>query len=148
MIFARAHSGPAAPSRSSRIPDVEDRHCRDVPWFNAMVGALPHRGDNLFRGRGTRGSLVAPIRPCPVAAVGEVTLILGGWSLSQYPNLITPDVTIFNVAAPAITLRPACRLDFTSPSLSFCSAFSRAQARKLEALRNSSLPWQHFTVVS
>jgi cytochrome d ubiquinol oxidase subunit II len=40
-----------------------------------------------------------------VAAIGEVTLILGGWSLSQYPKLITPDVTIFNAAAPAITLR-------------------------------------------
>jgi cytochrome d ubiquinol oxidase subunit II len=40
-----------------------------------------------------------------VAAIGEVTLILGGWSLSQYPKLITPDITIFNAAAPAITLR-------------------------------------------
>ncbi|MEP6699466.1 MAG: cytochrome d ubiquinol oxidase subunit II, partial [Verrucomicrobiota bacterium] len=40
-----------------------------------------------------------------VAAIGEVTLILGGWSLAQYPNLITPDVTIFNAAAPPITLR-------------------------------------------
>ncbi|MEP7078760.1 MAG: cytochrome d ubiquinol oxidase subunit II, partial [Chthoniobacterales bacterium] len=40
-----------------------------------------------------------------VAAIGEVTLILGGWSLSQYPKLITPDVTIFNAAAPPITLR-------------------------------------------
>jgi len=40
-----------------------------------------------------------------VAAIGEVMLILGGWSLSQYPKLITPDVTIFNAAAPAITLR-------------------------------------------
>ena len=39
------------------------------------------------------------------AAIGEATLILGGWSLSQYPNLITPDVTIFNAAAPPITLR-------------------------------------------
>ena len=40
-----------------------------------------------------------------VAAIGEVTFILGGWSLSQYPKLITPDVTIFNAAAPPITLR-------------------------------------------
>ncbi|MEP6602670.1 MAG: cytochrome d ubiquinol oxidase subunit II [Spartobacteria bacterium] len=40
-----------------------------------------------------------------IAAIGEVTLILGGWSLSQFPRLITPDITIYNAAAPAITLR-------------------------------------------
>jgi cytochrome d ubiquinol oxidase subunit II len=39
------------------------------------------------------------------AAIGEVTLILTGWSLAQYPRLITPDITIFNAAAPEITLR-------------------------------------------
>jgi cytochrome bd ubiquinol oxidase subunit II len=35
----------------------------------------------------------------------EVTLILTGWSLAQYPRLVTPDITIFNAAAPEITLR-------------------------------------------
>ena len=40
-----------------------------------------------------------------IAAIAEVTLILGGWSVAQYPNLITPGVTIFNAAAPEITLR-------------------------------------------
>ena len=40
-----------------------------------------------------------------VAAIGEVTLILGGWSLAQYPHLITPDVTLQNSAAPEATLR-------------------------------------------
>ena len=39
------------------------------------------------------------------AAIAEVTLILTGWSLAQYPRLITPDITIFNAAAPEITLR-------------------------------------------
>ena len=39
------------------------------------------------------------------AAIAEVTLILTGWSLSQYPRLITPDITIFNAAAPETTLR-------------------------------------------
>jgi cytochrome d ubiquinol oxidase subunit II len=37
--------------------------------------------------------------------MAEVTLILGGWSLAQYPNLVTPDITIFDSAAPEITLR-------------------------------------------
>src|SRR5467141_1470203 len=40
-----------------------------------------------------------------IVAMAEVTLILGGWSLAQYPNLVTPDITIFNAAAPEITLR-------------------------------------------
>ena len=40
-----------------------------------------------------------------LAAVGQVSLILIGWSAAQYPNLITPDVTLTNAAAPAITLR-------------------------------------------
>jgi len=39
------------------------------------------------------------------AAIAEVTLILTGWSLAQYPRLITPDITIFNAAAPETTLR-------------------------------------------
>ncbi len=40
-----------------------------------------------------------------VAAVGQVTSILVGWCLAQYPNLITPDVTVANAGAPAATLR-------------------------------------------
>jgi cytochrome d ubiquinol oxidase subunit II len=40
-----------------------------------------------------------------VAAIAEVVLILGGWSVAQYPRLVTPDITIFNAAAPEITLR-------------------------------------------
>ncbi len=39
------------------------------------------------------------------AAIGQVTLILAGWALAQYPNLITPDVTVHNAAAPQRTLR-------------------------------------------
>jgi cytochrome d ubiquinol oxidase subunit II len=40
-----------------------------------------------------------------MAAIGEVTLILVGWCLAQYPNLITPDVNVNNARAPEITLR-------------------------------------------
>jgi cytochrome d ubiquinol oxidase subunit II len=39
------------------------------------------------------------------AAIAEVTLILAGWSLAQYPRLIAPGITIFNAAAPETTLR-------------------------------------------
>ena len=40
-----------------------------------------------------------------MAAIGQVTLILAGWCLAQYPNLVTPDVTVDNAHAPEITLR-------------------------------------------
>jgi cytochrome d ubiquinol oxidase subunit II len=40
-----------------------------------------------------------------LAAIGQVTLILVGWGLAQYPNLVTPDVTVTNAAAPEFTLR-------------------------------------------
>src|SRR5437667_10569349 len=40
-----------------------------------------------------------------VAAIGQVSLILVGWGLAQYPNLVTPDVTVSNAAAPEFTLR-------------------------------------------
>ena len=40
-----------------------------------------------------------------VCAIAEVTSILTGWSLAQYPHLVYPDLTIANTAAPAITLK-------------------------------------------
>ncbi|MDP9098187.1 MAG: cytochrome d ubiquinol oxidase subunit II [Verrucomicrobiota bacterium] len=40
-----------------------------------------------------------------LTAISEVTLILAGWSLAQYPNLVVPDVTLLNSAAPVATLR-------------------------------------------
>src|SRR2546426_4429603 len=40
-----------------------------------------------------------------VAAIGQVSLILVGWGLAQYPNLVTPDITVTNSAAPEFTLR-------------------------------------------
>lgn len=38
-------------------------------------------------------------------AAGQITLILWGWGVAQFPYLIVPDITIFNAAAPPITLR-------------------------------------------
>jgi cytochrome d ubiquinol oxidase subunit II len=39
-----------------------------------------------------------------VAAAAQVSLILWGWALAQYPYLIPPDLTIRAAAAPRITL--------------------------------------------
>ncbi len=40
-----------------------------------------------------------------VTAAAQVTFILWGWALAQYPYLIPPGLTIEDAAAPAVTLR-------------------------------------------
>lgn len=42
-----------------------------------------------------------------IAAAGEVSLILWGWALAQYPYLVPPHHTIDGAAGPAITLKLA-----------------------------------------
>jgi cytochrome d ubiquinol oxidase subunit II len=44
-------------------------------------------------------------RTARFCAAAQTTLILWGWGAAQYPHLVAPDVTIYNSAAPAITLR-------------------------------------------
>jgi cytochrome d ubiquinol oxidase subunit II len=44
-------------------------------------------------------------RVARAAAIAEVTSILLGWCLGQYPYLIYPDLTVRNSAAPEVTLR-------------------------------------------
>jgi cytochrome bd ubiquinol oxidase subunit II len=40
-----------------------------------------------------------------IAAIAQVAFILIGWGIAQFPALIEPDVTVYNSAAPEITLR-------------------------------------------
>jgi cytochrome d ubiquinol oxidase subunit II len=42
-----------------------------------------------------------------IAAAGEVSLILWGWALGQYPYLVPPDFSIDGSAAPRVTLELA-----------------------------------------
>jgi cytochrome d ubiquinol oxidase subunit II len=46
-------------------------------------------------------------RVARVAAVTQVSLILWGWALSQYPYILPPGLSIADAAAPAVTLRLA-----------------------------------------
>ena len=53
-----------------------------------------------------RGAVHGPESSRPACRKRERTaLILVGWGLAQYPNLVTPDVTVSNAAAPEFTLR-------------------------------------------
>ena len=38
-------------------------------------------------------------------AAAQVTLILLGWAFAQFPNVVEPDITLWSVAAPRITLQ-------------------------------------------
>lgn len=40
-----------------------------------------------------------------LAAAAQVTLVIVGWALAQYPYVVYPDLTLDGVAAPAATLR-------------------------------------------
>ena len=56
-------------------------------------------------------------------AAAQVTLILWGWGAAQYPFLVSPDVTIYNSAAPAITLRLVWRALLAGSVLLFPSFY-------------------------
>ena len=43
------------------------------------------------------------------AAVGQVTCILVGWGLAQFPHIVVPDLTLTNAATVASTLRALVR---------------------------------------
>ncbi len=44
-------------------------------------------------------------RVARVCTAAQVTLILLGWALAQFPHLVEPDITIASAAAPQITLQ-------------------------------------------
>jgi cytochrome d ubiquinol oxidase subunit II len=44
-------------------------------------------------------------RMARLCAAGQVTLILWGWALAQFPYIVRPDITIQSAAAPQATLR-------------------------------------------
>ena len=44
-------------------------------------------------------------RAARMAAVAQVSLILWGWLLAQYPNIIPPAMSLRDAAAPEVTLK-------------------------------------------
>jgi cytochrome bd ubiquinol oxidase subunit II len=82
-----------------RVPEILEDLTR-TPWSRALhaltataaVSAL----SALWRRR---------YRFARAAAVLQVALIIWGWAFSQYPHLVKPDLTLWDAAAPAITLK-------------------------------------------
>ncbi|MEM7133486.1 MAG: cytochrome d ubiquinol oxidase subunit II [Chloroflexota bacterium] len=69
-----------------------------------------------------------------VAAILQVTLILSGWALAQFPALVLPDLTIQSTAAPMVTLRLvtivlACGAVILLPSLAYLFYIFKRPAR-------------------
>jgi cytochrome d ubiquinol oxidase subunit II len=71
---------------------------------------LARTGAPLLWSALTEGSFAMMLRIAAAAsalgaAIIEVSLIIWGWALGQFPLLVPPDVTVDNAAAPAATLR-------------------------------------------
>ncbi len=72
-----------------------------APWsipFQILTGAVALWAIwTIWKRQFRRARLLVPI---------QVTLIVSGWGLAQYPYLVTPDLTFSNTAAPDAVLRP------------------------------------------
>ena len=58
-----------------------------------------------------------------IAAIGQVSLILWGWALAQFPCIVVPDVTLDSASAPPATLRLLLIALFAGSVLLFPSMF-------------------------
>lgn len=86
-----------------------------IPW---VFVAAPHLGTGLLSARALPVLAVGAVaalasgyglyrgryRLARAATVAQVTCLLAGWALAQFPYLIYPDVTLAGSAAPAATL--------------------------------------------
>ena len=78
-------------------------------FFRALTGgfwSIPLVAANAAAAGGAVTSLA--LRRYPLAracAVAQVSLLLIGWGMAQYPYLVRPDVTVFSAAASPRTLR-------------------------------------------
>ncbi len=92
---------------SVAIPLVSIRGAPD--FFRALTGSrwsLPLLGANALAAVGAGEFLRRrAYRPARVCAAAQVTLLIAGWGLAQYPYLVRPDLTIRAAAASPAMLR-------------------------------------------
>lgn len=80
-------------------PDIRERLARS--WWT-----WPLQGSTAILAVGTIWSLwVRRFAWARLCAAGQVTMILWGWGLAQYPYLVRPELTIDNSSAPPSILR-------------------------------------------
>jgi len=93
-----------------------------------------------LRDRSVDQSLAAPVCVGRTAAIAEVTLILTGWSLAEYPRLITPESPFLTpLARRFATVADLCarsRRIVLFPSLFFL--FRVFKGKEVEAHRSFS----------
>jgi cytochrome d ubiquinol oxidase subunit II len=70
------------------------------PWAMLLQGATAISAITALLALWRRSFALARI-----AAAAQVSLILWGWAVAQFPYLVPPDLTIAGAAAPAITLK-------------------------------------------
>ncbi|HYG63027.1 MAG TPA: cytochrome d ubiquinol oxidase subunit II [Thermoanaerobaculia bacterium] len=82
-----------------RVPDLLHELTR-TPWSWALHAATALAALFTFRALWSRRYRLAR-----AGAALQVSLILWGWALAQYPYLVKPDLTVGSAAAPDVTLR-------------------------------------------
>jgi cytochrome d ubiquinol oxidase subunit II len=79
---------------------------RIVDGLVRSAWAIPYLGVTAIGAAGASAALwLRRYALARVAAAAEVSLLVWGWALAQYPYLVPPDLTIAAAAAPAATLR-------------------------------------------
>jgi cytochrome d ubiquinol oxidase subunit II len=114
----------------------------DAPeFFRALTGRLwsiPLVAANVAA---TVGAIVLlALRRYPLAracAAAQVSLLLIGWGMAQYPYLVRPDVTIFSAAASPRTLRFLLGAIAAGAALLFPAIFFLFRVFKWEAISGS-----------
>ncbi len=75
-----------------------------------------------------------------VCAAAQVTLLLVGWGLAQFPYLVRPSITVAGAAAAPATLRPLAIALAVGAVLLFPSVFGLFRVFKRETLRRRRRP--------
>lgn len=107
-------------------------------FYRALTGSrwsMPLLGANACSAAGAAIFLRRrAYRPARICAAAQVTLLLAGWGLAQYPYLIRPDLTIRSVAASPEMLRLVLFALAAGSILLFPAVFLLLRVFKKEAL--------------
>lgn len=100
LVFAAAMAALLLSSRDESGAPLMWEGLIHSPWALLLHGATGVSAVTALMALWRRRYLVAR-----VAAAAQVSLILWGWAVAQYPYMIPPDLTIAESAAPPATLK-------------------------------------------